>query len=194
MQTAADRGTTGVDNEWGAGLLDVRALVDAVAPAGSAPATSGIDRAAFPTTTHDIGSVGRFGTISHDIVVPADATGAPLVVMLTLQNGQLNCDLYCQIGFSAGEWSPDIGMRLYAPDGSLLTDSQCTLSGVTCAAGRQETVAVRQPVAGTYRLGSGSTTTTLTATRRAGTYTFTLSATDSARATASDSVAVTVRR
>lgn len=152
MQIAADRGATGVDNEWGAGLVDVRALVDAVAPTGSAPATSGIDRAAFPTTTHDTGSVGRFGTISRDIVVPADATGAPLVVMLTVQSGQLNCDLYCQIGFSAGEWSPDIDMQLYAPDGSLLTDSQCTLSGVTCAAGRQETVAVRQPVAGTYRL------------------------------------------
>ena len=152
MQTAADRGAAGTDDEWGAGLLDVRALVDAVAPAGSPPATSGIDRAAFPTATRSAGSVGRFGTVSHDIVVPADATGAPLVVMLTVQNGNLVCDLYCQLGLIAGEWSPDIDMRLYAPNGSLLTDSQCTLSGVTCGVGRQETVAVQQPVAGTYRL------------------------------------------
>lgn len=152
MATAADRGAVGTDNEWGAGLLDVRALVDAVAPLGSPPATAGIDRATFPTATRTSGSVGRFGTVSHDIVVPPDGTGAPLVVMLTVLDGSLVCDLYCQLGLSVGEWTPDIDMRLYAPNGTLLTDSQCTLSGVTCAAGRQETVTVRQPVAGTYRL------------------------------------------
>ena len=46
--------------------------------------------------------------VNHGIVVPADGTGAPLVVMLTVQNGSQVSDLYCQIGFSAGEWSPDI--------------------------------------------------------------------------------------
>ena len=152
MGTAADRGEVGTDNDWGAGLLDVRALVDAVAPAGSAPVTAGVDRTAFPTAERGSGSVARYDTAGYDVVVPSDATGAPLVVMLTVQDGSLVCDLYCQIGFTAGEWSPDIDMRLYAPNGTLVTDSQCTLSGVTCAAGRQETVAVRSPVAGTYRL------------------------------------------
>lgn len=153
MQTAADRGGPGVDNEWGAGLLDVRALVDAVAPAGSTPVSTGLDGTAFPTSQRLIGSVGRYATSYLDIVVPAGASGAPLVVMLTVLNGQLNCDLYCLIGFTVGEWSPDIDMELLDSTGAVVADSQCTLSGVTCAAGRQETLTVHQPVAGTtYRL------------------------------------------
>lgn len=144
--TALDRGVSGADNEWGAGLVDVRAFVDAMAGATTPQHNS------FPSMSHSTGSVGPYGSTTFDIEVPTDGLGVPLAVMLTLSSGRLNCDLYCQVGLTPGEWSPDIDMELRAPDGTLLTDSQCTLSGVTCGTGRQETVAIRPQVAGTYRL------------------------------------------
>ena len=146
MGTAVDRGATGTDNEWGAGLIDVRAFVDAAA--GTTPPRSH----SFPTWERRTGSVPSNGSVEIPIAVPADGVGVPLAITLTLTSGRLNCDIYCQIGWSAGEWTPDLDVELRAPDGTLVADSQCALSGASCSTGRQEVVGTRPSVAGTYTL------------------------------------------
>ena len=144
--TAADRGRTGLDNEWGAGIVDVRAFVDAVAGASTPRQT------AFPSWERRTGTVPSNGSVDVPIAVGADGLGVPLAVTVTLTSGALACDVYCQIGFSAGEWTPDLDVELRDPSGNLVADSQCALSGVSCTTGRQETVAIRPQVAGTYVL------------------------------------------
>ena len=92
MTSAADRGPAGLDNEWGAGLLDVRAFVDTLAGAASPR------RTAFPTWTRTTGSVPTNGSVNVPITVGTDGLGVPLAVTLTVTSGQLSCDLYCQLG------------------------------------------------------------------------------------------------
>lgn len=147
MSSASDRGVAGTDNDWGAGLLDVRAFVDTLAAPAAAPR-----RAAFPTWTRTTGSVPSNGSVNVPITVGAGGLGQPLAITLTVTTGQLTCDLYCQIGFTAGEWSPDLDAELRDPAGNIVADSQCALSGVSCSTGRQETIGIRPTVAGTYTL------------------------------------------
>lgn len=144
--SAADRGVSGPDNEWGAGLVDVRAFVDTLA--GASP----VRRAAFPTWTQATGSVPANGSVNVPIVVGTDGLNVPLAVTLTVTSGHVNCDLYCQIGFTAGEWTPDLDVELRDPSGSIVAESQCALSGVSCVTGRQETIGFRPGAAGTYTL------------------------------------------
>lgn len=146
MTSAADRGPAGLDNEWGAGLVDVRAFVDTLAGAASPR------RTAFPTWTGTTGSVPTNGSVNVPITVGTDGLGVPLAVTLTVTSGQLSCDLYCQLGLSAGEWTPDLDVELRDPSGAIVADSQCALSGVSCTTGRQETIGIRPTVAGTYTL------------------------------------------
>lgn len=146
MTSAADRGPAGLDNEWGAGLVDVRAFVDTLAGAASPR------RTAFPTWTGTTGSVPTNGSLNVPITVGTDGLGVPLAVTLTVTSGQLSCDLYCQLGLSAGEWTPDLDVELRDPSGAIVADSQCALSGVSCTTGRQETIGIRPTVAGTYTL------------------------------------------
>lgn len=146
MTSAADRGPAGLDNEWGAGLIDVRAFVDTLTGAASPR------RTAFPTWTRTTGSVPTNGFVNVPITVGADGLGVPLAVTLTVTSGQLSCDVYCQLGLTAGEWTPDLDVELRDPSGAIVADSQCALSGVSCATGRQETIGIRPTVAGTYTL------------------------------------------
>jgi serine protease AprX len=145
MSSALDVGPAGKDDEWGAGLVDVRALVDTVR--GQAPT-----RTAFPAHERLTGAVPNNGSVDVPITVGSEGIGVPLAVTVTLTSGQLSCDLLCQIGFSTGEWSPDLDLELRDPSGAVVADSQCALSGVTCATGRQEVVGVLPQVAGTYVL------------------------------------------
>ncbi len=146
MSSAADRGAAGADNDWGAGLVDVRAFVDTLT--GASP----VRHAAFPTWTRTTGSVPSNGSVNVPIAVGADGLGVPLAITLTVTSGQLSCDLYCQIGLTAGEWSPDLDVELRDPANNIVAESQCALSGVSCATGRQETIGFRPTVAGTYTL------------------------------------------
>jgi len=141
--TALDVGPTGADNDWGAGLIDVRAFVDAVAGA-TTPRTH-----AFPTLQHVNGTVPKTsGFVDIPIDVPAEGTGLPIAVTVTLAGGPV-----CSLGCLIVEWSPDIDMELREPlGGAVLATSQCTLSGLFCRIGRQETIGFRPTSAGTYVL------------------------------------------
>ena len=143
--SALDVGIGGKDNDWGAGLVDVRALVDAVRGLS-------LTRTPFPTWERKTGSVPTNGSGDVPVVVPADGLGVPFAITLTVTSGSLSCDLLCQMGRSTGEWSPDLDVELRDPDGVIVADSQCALSGVSCSTGRQETIGVVPQKAGTYTL------------------------------------------
>jgi serine protease AprX len=139
--TALDVGAAGRDNDYGAGLVDVRAAVDA------ASGVSPIRRTAFPQETRVLANVPNAGSVDIPIAVPAEAVGVPLAVTLTIA-GQAVCSFFCLVV----EWSPDIDMELRSPGGTVLARSECTLSGLSCGIGRQETIGIRPTTAGTYVL------------------------------------------
>ncbi|WP_439937365.1 S8 family serine peptidase [Nocardia sp. N13] len=143
--TALDAGAPGTDNEWGAGLVDVRAFVDALA---GAPAPR---RTPFPAWSRVTGVVPNGGSVDVPIEVPAEALGQPLAATVAV-DGTLTCTLFVLGTCWSEEFSPDLDVELRRPDGTIAATSECPLSGLTCGVGRQEVVAVRPAVAGTWVL------------------------------------------
>jgi serine protease AprX len=139
--TSVDVGAAGTDNEYGAGLVDVRALVDTVS--GVSP----IRTTAFPVHSRVTGTVPNGGALDVPIVVPSDGVGVPLAVSMTITGQPI-----CYFGCLFVEWDPDIDMELRSPGGASLAVSECALDGLQCGIGRQETIGVRPTVAGTYVL------------------------------------------
>ncbi|MDC7713787.1 S8 family serine peptidase [Vogesella sp. LYT5W] len=151
--SAQDRGASGKDNEWGAGLLDGYAFV---ARAQNAAASV---RTAMPTAVHLDASVGNNQVWSHSFSLAESDLGQPLAATVTIV-GQPLCTQYL-FGFCfAYQWDPDLDARLLAPDGTQLSFSGCMGAGTDCAApraplvalGRQETLHAMPTVAGTYRI------------------------------------------
>jgi serine protease AprX len=143
MQTAADRGLAGVDNEWGAGLIDVRRLVDVLASDTTPDATD------FPAWAYRSGVVPNGGYVDVPLTVPSSGGGKPLAATLTITSGQALCYWGCLIQ----EWSPDLDMVLLNSSGQEVTRSECALSGISCGIGRQETIGIPNVSAGaTYTL------------------------------------------
>ena len=145
--TARDRGAAGKDPEWGSGLVDAEAAVQAASGATNSVATG------YPTASRLTGSVSTGGSTA--VAVPVTATGVPLAVTLTITSGSQGCLLYWPGQGCAwpGEWSPDLDAELRSPSGAVVATSQCALSGWLCTAGgRQETLLVGDPVVGTYSL------------------------------------------
>jgi serine protease AprX len=138
---AVDVGPTGSDNDWGAGLIDVRAFVDTISGSGS------VRRTAFPSHLRVTGTVPDDGFLDVPITVPSEGVGVPLAVTVTL-DGEPVCYFFCLIV----EWSPDLDAELRGPGGGVLATSECALSGVSCGIGRQETIGIRPTVEGTYVL------------------------------------------
>ena len=146
--TARDAGVPGVDDEWGAGLVDARAFLSALVPglgAGTAP---------WPGHAPVEGSVTSGGVRSFPISVTA--AGQPLGVTLRTTNGAASCLLpvggSCWFGY---EWAPDLDAYLVSPSGTVVAMSRCMLESTNgnCAApGRFETVGVASAVAGTWQL------------------------------------------
>jgi serine protease AprX len=141
LSTAVDVGATGTDNEYGAGLVDVRALVSSLA--GDSPLLT----TAFPQHWRTVLSVPNNGAVNVPIVVPADGVGVPIAVTATIVGNEV-----CYYGCLYVEWSPDLDMQLLSPSGTSLTTSTCALSGLSCVTGRQETIGLTPTSAGTYTL------------------------------------------
>ncbi len=135
--SAADAGRPGPDNDWGAGMVDVRAFVDTVLGATS-PRRTG-----FPAWERRSGSVADGGSATFSI--PVTDAGVPLAVTMTI-GGDAVCNLWCQL--LGGEWSPDLDMDLRDSTGKVLAVSECTLAGLYCGGGRQETIGLTVPTGG----------------------------------------------
>ena len=139
--TAVDVGAPGQDNEYGAGLVDVRAMVSSLA--GDSP----VLRTAFPQQSHSVVTVPNNGAVDVPVVVPSDGVGVPIAVTATIAGSPL-----CYFGCLYVEWTPDIDVDLRDPSGAVVASSACALSGLSCGVGRQETIGYRPTVAGTYLL------------------------------------------
>ncbi|WP_374497657.1 S8 family serine peptidase [Vogesella indigofera] len=151
--SAQDRGASGKDNEWGAGLLDGYAFVARAQNAAASVRTS------MPTAVHVDASVGSNQLWSHSFSLAESDLGQPLAATVTIV-GQPLCVLQFGGACFAYQWDPDLDARLLAPDGTLLSASGCMGEGTDCAApraplvalGRQETLHAMPTTAGTYRI------------------------------------------
>jgi serine protease AprX len=141
LSTAVDVGAPGVDNEYGAGLIDVRALVSTLA--GDSPVLT----TAFPQHSRQVLTVPNNGSVDVPVTVPASGVGVPIAATMLI-NGQA----ICYFGCLYVEWGPDIDLQLLSPSGTVVASSSCALSGLYCSTGRQETVGYTPSVAGTYTL------------------------------------------
>jgi serine protease AprX len=141
--TAVDVGAPGKDNEWGAGLLDGYAAV--------AQATGGSGHTSFPAYQHVTGSVANSGTWTTSFTLGAGDLGAPIAATITA-DGSAICTLDLgPLGCLLWEWSPDLDVQLFGPNGFLMTESTCA-AGAECSSGRQETLHAMPTIAGTYTI------------------------------------------
>ena len=127
--SAHDAGKAGPDYDWGHGLVDARAFIDALK--GNSPITT----AAWPDRQLVAGSVG--GTGSTDIPITITTAGKPLGLSMRLDGSQ-GCLL--PVGnecWLPGEWSPDLD-AVCSTHGLEVAQSQCPLSddGVLQPVGR----------------------------------------------------------
>ncbi len=143
ISTAKDCGPFGLDNDWGAGLLDGYAFVSDVI---------GItDSNSFPKLQHREGFVPDNGSWEWSFDVTDSSL--PIAVMITIEGGPI-CplgDIYCQLGLASWEWTPDLDVELYGPEGFFAT-STCMLGAECASYGRQETIHIGIPVIGTYTI------------------------------------------
>jgi serine protease AprX len=140
-ETAEDVGPPGKDAEWGAGLIDVLALV--------AHAEGGTGETTFPTHTHLSGTVPVDGAWTHAFEIAAGDLDVPIAATIVIDGGG---DLFFFPGFGwFGEWAPDLDARLVDPTGDEISASRCALE-FECVTGRQETLHAMPTVAGTYQI------------------------------------------
>jgi serine protease AprX len=154
--TAQDRSAAaGKDNDTGHGLLDAYAALALVAPGAVNGPTE------FPSYTTGVGSVGKNRSVQIPIDIGVDDVGAPLAVTVTIDGS-----------FGAFGWNPDLEAQLLdgggnpflvpnplypilSPDPMIpdpATYSTCPGDDFCGVAGRQETVYIAAPTAGTYLL------------------------------------------
>ena len=141
--TAFDAGAPGMDNEWGAGLLDGYAAV--------AAAAGGSGHTPFPAYQHFARSVADSGVSNTTFTLTVGDLGVPIAATITLSGapictldlGPLGCLLY--------EWSPDLDAQLLDPNGFVMAESTCA-AGSGCSVGRQETLHAIPTLAGTYTI------------------------------------------
>jgi serine protease AprX len=140
--TAQDRGAPGIDNDWGAGLLDVYALT---------ALAEGLPNAetAFPAHTHVSAVVQNDGVWTYQFVLGGGDLDVPIAATILVDG---TCTFFFPgFGCLDSNWSPDLDSRLTDPDGIVLDESMCAL-GNECGIGRQETLHAMPTVAGTYTI------------------------------------------
>jgi serine protease AprX len=140
--TAQDRGAPGMDNHWGAGLLDAYAL-GALAKGMPGEVT------AFPAHTHVSASVADDGLWTYQFALGSGDLGVPIAATILVDG---TCTFFFEgFGCLDSNWTPDLDARLTDPNGLVLDDSTCAL-GNECGIGVQETLHAMPTVAGTYTI------------------------------------------
>ncbi|TMK67763.1 MAG: peptidase S8 [Actinobacteria bacterium] len=140
--TAQDRGPTGKDNDWGAGLLDGYGFV------ARAEGTTGLT--AFPANTRVQGTVADHGTWTRDFTVGSGDLAIPIGATIIIDGAP-----ECVLGFPGFcfeyNWGPDLDAELLDPSGTVIASSTCA-AGAECGIGRQETLHAMPTTAGTYTI------------------------------------------
>jgi serine protease AprX len=137
MATARDVGPAGMDNDWGAGLIDGYRFV------GQSTGDMLADANPFPELQRDIRTVSINDTVEYPFEVTQGALGVPIAATLTILNGDQVClygsEIFCDL-FGGWAWTPDIDAELIHPNGSVVASSECPLFGDCGSLGRQETL------------------------------------------------------
>lgn len=143
ISTAKDCGPPGLDNDWGSGLLDGHAFVSKVI--GTNESNS------FPRLQHLEGFVPDNGLWQWSFDV--NDSSIPIAVMITIEGEPIcpGAEILCQWGLYSWEWTPDLDVELWGPNGFLAT-STCMLGNECANYGRQETMHVGTPDTGTYTI------------------------------------------
>lgn len=141
--TAQDRGPTGKDSDWGAGLIDGNALV------ANVKGVSTYQPTAFPTYRRVSASVANHGLWTYQFTIGQSELGTAIGAAITI-NGQSKCVLPFFGGCLAAQWDPDLDAKLIDPNGLLLADSNCMADDDCGGIGRQETLHAMPTVMGTY--------------------------------------------
>jgi serine protease AprX len=159
--TAQDRGAVGKDPDWGAGLIDVKALI--------AKALGGTLSTSFPAYLRIESSVANNAVKDFSFKV-ADPN-LPIAAMMTIVGDPI-CVLPEPGGCSQARWAPDLDAGLFDAAGNVLALSACVgqpplsqlVTDLDCGefvAGRQETLVAIPSGAGNYRIRIGPTTDAL---------------------------------
>ena len=137
-----DWGVAGIDNEYGAGLIDVYALVGAAA--GVTPVAT-----IFPVHQFVAASVPDDNEWSFDFEIGADALDVPIAATIIIEGQRVCSGRWWRC---TTFWSPDLDAELFDPTGQRLDLSEC-LGGSECGGiGHQETLHAMPTIAGTYTL------------------------------------------
>jgi hypothetical protein len=97
------------------------------------------------------GTVSNNGSSSKTFTLSTADLNAPIAATVTL-SGSAICVLDLgPLGCAGWNWSPDLDVGLYGPNGFLITDSTCPADD-ECTFGRQETLHFTPTVAGTYTI------------------------------------------
>jgi serine protease AprX len=141
--TATDLGTPGDDYHWGRGLLDGYGAVATAAGAAVAERS-------LPARQIVAGSVPDGGAWNGSIPVTAEEAGEPLGLTLMIDGEQV-CVLPWLGSCLIWEFSPDLDVRLTAPDGTVY-ESRCPLESYCGSVGLQETIVIPAAQQGNYLL------------------------------------------
>ncbi|MDH3708146.1 MAG: S8 family serine peptidase, partial [Acidimicrobiia bacterium] len=141
--SARDLGPTGVDNHWGAGLVDGLAVV--AAAAGEVRSTP------MATAEHLVAAVADGGLWTHTFEVGAGDLGHPIALTLLI-DGDFDCLVWFLGICLIQDMAADLDVELRDPLGTTVQDSGCPLFHDCGSGGRQETIHYRPTVAGTYEL------------------------------------------
>ncbi|MDH4168264.1 MAG: S8 family serine peptidase [Acidimicrobiia bacterium] len=143
MGSARDLGAPGLDNQWGAGIVDGLAVV--AAAAGDARATP------IPDSVALSGVVPDNGEWTHSFDVTPSQVGHPVALTLLI-DGDFDCALFLLGICFLSNMETDLDVELRNPSGVVVQDSGCPLFNDCGSGGRQETIHYMPSVAGTYEL------------------------------------------
>jgi serine protease AprX len=141
--SAQDRGSPGKDNDWGAGLVDVNALV------ARAKGLADYQPTPFPAYNRVTDSVADGDTWMYPLQIATADLGVPIAASITAE-GKTTCVLSFGNLCFYEQWLPDLDARLKDPTGAVVAESLCLLQGDCGMVGRQETLHVLPTQAGTY--------------------------------------------
>lgn len=138
--TGIDLGPSGLDGDWGAGLVDGYGFLSLV--------TGGSGTMALPRHQALAGSVNAAGLWSGPFTVEESELGSVATATVLIADTACTLEL---LGLCFG-WGPDLDVRLIDPSGQTVAISECPLSGDCAGAGHQETFVFTPSLAGTWSL------------------------------------------
>lgn len=140
MSMAQDRGPVGLDNDWGAGLLDGYAFV-------AEALGYSVEPTPFPTYQPVSGIVSDYGEWTWPFEIAQDDLDIPIGITITIDDVKCILTLFGTCLLWDG---PDLDAELIDPNDNKIAESLCPDGSNECGGARQETLHAMPTVAGSY--------------------------------------------